>query len=136
DILTNRIASGGGIWPVDIFPALKHLPMWFPGASFKRNAKIWKAKMEEFADRPYEFVKTEIVRSSFLLLAKRVTSQQKKGTAHTATDDHDIRWTANSMYSGTIHTTITTLSHFILAMVQHPHVLRRAQAELDDILGS
>lgn len=94
--------------------------------------------------------------------------------------DHDIRWTANSMYSGTsvpsptshihvhvtdlchstisllnttsfirkihspgiprrkasIDTTITTLSHFILAMVQHPHVLQRAQEELDNVLRS
>ncbi|KAG2356470.1 hypothetical protein BDR07DRAFT_1423263, partial [Suillus spraguei] len=35
-----------------------------------------------------------------------------------------------------IDTTIATLSHFILTMVQYPHVLRRAQAELDDVLGS
>ncbi|KAG2356464.1 hypothetical protein BDR07DRAFT_1423249, partial [Suillus spraguei] len=32
-----------------------------------------------------------------------------------------------------IDTTIATLSHFILTMVQYPHVLRRAQAELDDL---
>ncbi|KAG1781098.1 cytochrome P450 [Suillus placidus] len=184
DILANRIASGGGIWPVDIFPFLKHIPLWFPGASFKRNAQIWKAKMEEFVDRPEESVKTEIVSSSSLSPLKKLTSPQKKGTAHpsfvstlleppklssdasfdsttdddeasftnnrdssfssdntkvakdTATDDHDIRWTANSMYSASINTTITTLSHFILTMVQHPHVLRRAQAELDDVFGS
>ncbi|KAG2070560.1 cytochrome P450 [Suillus decipiens] len=143
-ILANRIASGGGIWPVDIFPALKHLPVWFPGASFKRNAAIWKAKMEEFVDRPYEFVKNEIkkgtARPSFVSLASssdRDTSFPSDNTKakDAATYDHDIRWTANSMYSASIDTTITTLSHFILAMVQCPHVLLRAQAELDDVLG-
>ncbi|KAG1732839.1 cytochrome P450 [Suillus lakei] len=168
DILANRIASGGGIWPVDIFPALKHLPLWFPGASFKRNAAIWKAKMEEFVDRPYEFVKSEIkkgtARPSFVstLLEppkslssdasfdstsgdeasitsssnSSFSSDNTKVAEDTATDDHDIRWTANSMYSASIDTTITTLSHFILAMVQNPHVLQRAQAELDAVLGS
>ncbi|KAG1814714.1 cytochrome P450 [Suillus subaureus] len=166
DILANRIASGGGIWPVDIFPALKHLPVWFPGASFKRNAQIWKAKMEEFVDRPYEFVKSEVkkgtARPSFVstlleppkpssfdesfdstttdddgaFSGDRDSSFSSDNANDTATDDHDIRWTANSMYSASIDTTITTLSHFILAMVQHPHVLRRAQAELDDVLGS
>ncbi|KIK42243.1 hypothetical protein CY34DRAFT_83884 [Suillus luteus UH-Slu-Lm8-n1] len=163
-ILANRIASGGGIWPVDIFPALKYLPLWFPGASFKRNAVIWKAKMEEFVDRPYEFVKSEIkkgtARPSFvstLLEPPKLfsydastddddssssdhdssfSSHNTKASQDTTTDDHDIRWTANSMYSASIDTTITTLSHFILAMVQHPHVLRRAQAELDDVLGT
>ncbi|KIK37508.1 hypothetical protein CY34DRAFT_67690, partial [Suillus luteus UH-Slu-Lm8-n1] len=129
DILANRFASEGGIWPVDIFPALKHLPLWFPGVSFKRNAVIWKAKMEEFVDRPYEFVKSEISSSSD-------DHDSFFSSQDTTTDDHDIRWTTNSMYSASINMTITTLSHFILAMVQHPHVLRRTQAELDDVLGS
>ncbi|KAG1788575.1 cytochrome P450 [Suillus plorans] len=173
DILANRIASGGGIWPVDIFPLLKHLPLWFPGTSFKRNAQIWKAKMEEFVDRPYEFVKSEIKKgtarpsfvSTLLELPKLSSSpfdtsfdsssttddegsssdRDSSFSSHdtevakdiiTDDHDHDIRWTANSMYSASIDTTITTLSHFILAMVQHPHVLQRAQAELDGVLGS
>lgn len=61
DLLANRIASGGGIWPVDIFPVLQYLPSWFPGAAFKRNASLWKAKMEESVDKPYEYVKTTMV---------------------------------------------------------------------------
>ncbi|KAG2335681.1 cytochrome P450 [Suillus weaverae] len=121
DILANRIASRGGIWPVDIFP--------FP-------------KMEEFVDCPYKFVKSEVKKGtaypSFVSSNRNssFSSDNTKVAKDTATDDHDIRRTANSMYSGIINTTITTLSHFILAMVQHPHVLRRAQAELDDVLGS
>lgn len=66
DLLANRIASGGGIWPVDIFPSLQHIPTWFPGAAFKRNAIVWKAKMEEFVDKPYEFVKSSMVRRIYL----------------------------------------------------------------------
>ncbi|KAG1732837.1 cytochrome P450, partial [Suillus lakei] len=119
---------------------------WFPGTSFKRNATIWKAKMEEFVDRPYEFVKSEIkkgtARPSFVstLLeppnSLSFSSDNTKVAEDTATDDHDIRWTANSMYSASIDTTITTLSHFVLAMVQNPHILQHAQAELDVVLGS
>ncbi|OJA12627.1 hypothetical protein AZE42_04474 [Rhizopogon vesiculosus] len=164
DILSNRIASGGGIWPVDIFPALKRLPIWFPGVSFKRNAVIWKAKMEEFVDRPYEFVKDEInkgtARPSFVSVlletakssdasdttqnAEKPTKQNKANhTNDTKSNlspqdvqlDNDIRWTANSMYSASIDTVVTVLSHFILAMVQHPDVLARAQTELDAVLG-
>jgi hypothetical protein len=61
DILSNRIASGGGIWPVDIFPSLKNLPEWLPGGGFKKHARLWKAKMEEFVDRPYAFLKDSVV---------------------------------------------------------------------------
>ena len=60
-LLSNRIASGVGIWPVDIFPSLRHIPLWMPGSGFKKNAMAWKKKMEEFVDRPYEFVKNSMV---------------------------------------------------------------------------
>lgn len=61
ELLTNRITSGGGIWPVDVIPALKYLPSWFPGSGFKRNATIWREKIEEFANKPYESFKTDLV---------------------------------------------------------------------------
>jgi hypothetical protein len=68
-ILSKDIASGGGIWPVDLFPFLQYLPIWFPGAGFRRKAMKWKAKMEEFAEKPYEYVKKNIV-SSLVLVRK------------------------------------------------------------------
>jgi hypothetical protein len=60
-LLSNRIASSGGIWPVDIFPFLKYIPTWVPGMGFKRNAIQWKAQMEEFVEKPYNFVWSNIV---------------------------------------------------------------------------
>ncbi|KAG2126411.1 hypothetical protein BD769DRAFT_1462155 [Suillus cothurnatus] len=106
--------------------------MWFPGASFKRNAQIWKAKIEEFVTRPYKLVKNETrkgtARTSFVCTlleppkpsfdayfdsttnddddevsftspSDRDPSFSSDNTKDTATNDHDIRWTTNSMYS-------------------------------------
>lgn len=42
---------------------MQHLPLWFPGAGFKRKAMVWRAKMEEFVDKPYEMVLERMVRS-------------------------------------------------------------------------
>ena len=42
---------------------MKHIPSWFPGAQFKRDAAIWKGKMEGFVNTPYEFTKNEMVRA-------------------------------------------------------------------------
>ncbi|EIW75777.1 cytochrome P450 [Coniophora puteana RWD-64-598 SS2] len=138
NILSNKIASGGGIWPVDIFPSLQHLPNWMPGAGFKRSAVTWKKKMEEFVDQPYEYTQEEMkrgtARPSFVSTLLESAPQNKDGSIE-AQHDHDIRWTANSMYSASIDTTITFMSHFILAMVQHPEVLERAQAEIDAVVG-
>ena len=48
---------------MDIFPWLRHMPKWMPGAGFLRKAEIWKKKMEDFVDLPYEFVKKAMVNS-------------------------------------------------------------------------
>lgn len=43
---------------------MKHLPLWFPGAGFRRKAIQWKAKMEEFTNKPFELVKARMVQHS------------------------------------------------------------------------
>ena len=40
---------------------MKHIPSWFPGAQFKRDAEVWKAKMEAFVNEPFDFTKKEMV---------------------------------------------------------------------------
>ncbi|KAI6135874.1 cytochrome P450 [Pisolithus croceorrhizus] len=166
DLLANRIASSGQIWLVDVFPILKHIPLWFPGASFKRQAVQWKAMMQEFVDRPYNLVLDEMrkgtARPCFVSMLvdpdtysgvgvgaasessihendnfKNIFRHAKepKKAYSTTTQDHDLRWTANSIYSGSIETSLAFLSLFILAMVQNPHVLAQAQAEIDNVTG-
>lgn len=62
NLLANEMASGPGLWPVDIFPILRYVPAWAPGGGFKRKAKIWKARMEEFFERPFVEAKGNMVR--------------------------------------------------------------------------
>lgn len=71
-ILSRNIASGGGVWPVDVFPSLQYLPMWFPGAGFRTKAKKWKAKIEEFVDKPYEYLKNSIVSPAVFAYSRQI----------------------------------------------------------------
>ena len=41
--------------------SVKHIPSWFPGAQFKRDAEVWKGKMEAFVNKPFDFTKDEMV---------------------------------------------------------------------------
>ncbi|EED77953.1 predicted protein, partial [Postia placenta Mad-698-R] len=138
DILSNRIAAGGGIWPMDIFPFLQHLPDWSPGAGFKCKAAIWKTKVKEFINNPFEIVKdhmrdgTVVPRFSTTLLQEL---QERCETEIDSQHEVDICWTGNSMYSVSIDITMTTMLHFILAMVQHPEVLAKAQGDIDRVIG-
>ncbi|RDB30081.1 hypothetical protein Hypma_013902 [Hypsizygus marmoreus] len=133
DILSNKIASGGGIWPVDIFPSLQYLPSWAPGAGFKRKAAEWKAKMEEFVEKPYEFVKDSLKSGNF---KPSFCSKMLEDDKVTEQFEFDLKWSANSMYSASGDTTITTLQHFLLAMMAYPDVLAKAQKEIDTVIGN
>lgn len=128
DILQNEIASGGGIWAVDVMPWLNHLPLEhipivraLPGLNFQKKARLWKAKMEEFVEAPWAFVKSSMVSGSishmhFALMGLLKSSEssmtsfcstllqerQKEGANTKQADDtfdFDLKWTANSMYS-------------------------------------
>jgi len=122
DLLANRIASGGGIWPVDVFPFLRHIPLWMPGSGFKKNAIVWKRKMEEFVDRPFEYLKTSMVgapseignHTRIYIYYKQKTGSYKPSFCSTLLEDEsmkgvdqfefDLKWVANSMYGASIDT--------------------------------
>ncbi|KAJ7148780.1 cytochrome P450 [Mycena crocata] len=133
DILANKIASGGGIWPVDIFPVLKHLPPWAPGSGFLQKAAVWKAKMQEFVDLPYNFVKANLKSGEYSpSFCSMLLEDEKRRTPQF---EHDLKNTANSMYGASMDTIITVFCQFLLAMVLHPEVVAKAQKEIDSVVG-
>ncbi|KAI0635149.1 cytochrome P450 [Trametes polyzona] len=140
-LISNEILSVGSIWLVDIFPFLKHLPMWFPGAGFKRKASAWKAKITECADKPFEWVKQRMERGvatpcyCTAMLAECEADTSAEGN-NISEREHDIRWTANAMYIASVDTTMILMSHIVLAMVRYPEVALKAQKELDAVVGS
>jgi len=73
------LATAPGNFLVDLLPArtylpslshltithlsfsVRHVPDWFPGAIFKKTAKEWSSTLCEMVDRPYNFVKQQMV---------------------------------------------------------------------------
>jgi hypothetical protein len=68
DLLANKIAGGGGLWLVDIFPSLQYFPEWLPGMGFMAKARTWKAKMEEFVEKPFVYLMDSMVGMTFFLV--------------------------------------------------------------------
>ncbi|KAI7158202.1 putative cytochrome P450 [Hortaea werneckii] len=128
-------AAVPGKWAVDVFHFLEHLPEFL--APFKRTAKEWRATLMEVVNEPYTFSKKNLteekVRDSFVA---RAIEQAETETSLGPDEDHAIKWTAASLYTGGADTSVSTLEAFFLAMSLYPSVQRRAQAELDIVLGS
>ncbi|CAI7597643.1 unnamed protein product [Penicillium palitans] len=124
-----------GNWAVDSIPMLKHLPSWFPGAGFQRTAQEWGRVLTTLAERPYAFVLHQ--RSKQKDTASYVCRHLDLLNGPATPDEENlIKWTAAVIYSGGADTTVSSLSTFFLAMAKFPDIQRRAQAELDLVVGS
>ncbi|KAL0951323.1 hypothetical protein HGRIS_008028 [Hohenbuehelia grisea] len=121
---------------VDFFPSLKFIPEWMPGADFKRKAKKWRYSVLALRDRPYDLYKATATQEtpkfpSFVAENLERLSTQNPG----AEIDDMIKESAGVAYFSGAETTISVVLSFILAMVMYPSVIKRAQEELDLVVG-
>ncbi|KAL7946416.1 cytochrome P450 [Trichoderma barbatum] len=125
-------------WPVDIFPALAHLPDWFPGAGFKRLARERRALIDASADIPLDFVKEQMERGthqqSYTSKLIDVFNIDGKDAEEKAAEV--IRWTSAVVFAGGADTTVASLMAFVLGMVLNPDVQQKAQEEIDRVVGT
>ncbi|KAI5888148.1 cytochrome P450 [Schizophyllum commune H4-8] len=118
-----------GSYLVNSVPALKCMPEWVPGADFKRVARLWRRLGNEIVDRPFHEVQESMTSGASPTPSFALNSIEK------GADESVIRDAAATMYNGGTDTTVVTLLNFTLAMLDHPEMQRRAQAELDTVLG-
>ncbi|EKM55877.1 uncharacterized protein PHACADRAFT_209389 [Phanerochaete carnosa HHB-10118-sp] len=124
-----------GIFLVDIFPILRNVPAWFPGAGFKRQAAKWKALVDAMYEVPYsQFKETMNEGSAQPCLALSLLSDAD-ATDMSRLDEIFIALTGTAYAAGSDTTVITTVS-FILAMVLNPDMQTFVQEELDKVVGN
>ncbi|KAJ3481790.1 hypothetical protein NLJ89_g12184 [Agrocybe chaxingu] len=123
-----------GAFPVDFFPILKSLPEWLPGMGFMQLARKWKKDTLAMIEVPYEFTKKQIAAGTAVPSFLSTSLEDEKSLS--ADDIRDLKCTAASMYGGGADTTVSAEYAFFLAMVLFPEVQKKAQAELDSVIGS
>ncbi|KAH9476135.1 Cytochrome P450 monooxygenase COX2 [Psilocybe cubensis] len=152
------LAAAGipGSFLVDLVPALKYVPSWFPGAGFKKKAAHWRRANEDLSQIPFKYVEQAMVcdtlnPSGYALFTK--SSEQENGTAvpclatklieglpdknnPTYPEDRELAESiAGVSYVGGADTTVSTVQTFFIAMALYPEVQKKAQTELDAVLG-
>ncbi|KAI5994900.1 cytochrome P450 [Pisolithus orientalis] len=129
-----------GAFMVDSIPALAYVPEWFPGAGFKRKARECHADLLNMINQLFELAKKQMAAG---IACKSLTSDLLERKASTE-EEHDIKWTAGMMLAGGADTgkqtnvpqTVSSNYAFFLAMTLYPEVQRKAQAEIDAVIGS
>ncbi|KIJ06205.1 hypothetical protein PAXINDRAFT_20589 [Paxillus involutus ATCC 200175] len=127
-------AATPGAFFVDIFPWLKYLPEWMPGAGFKKKA-TWKESVFEMRDAPFEAVQKALAAGTAApcFVSHLVNDLNTEGNV--GDEIETIKRCAGLAYAAGAESTVSSLSSFFLAMVLHPNVQARAQAELDSVIG-
>ncbi|KDQ59105.1 hypothetical protein JAAARDRAFT_33833 [Jaapia argillacea MUCL 33604] len=134
DSIIQTAVPGGYL--VDLMPILKYVPSWFPGASFKRKAAKWRVLGARFVNEPFNAVKAALSRGEHVRPSMVSSLLQKLPEEHDDEDEEIIKNTAGLTYAAGADTTLSALETFFLAMVLYPDVQKRAQAELDRVVGS
>ncbi|TCD70730.1 hypothetical protein EIP91_002106 [Steccherinum ochraceum] len=123
-------ASLPGSSVVDIFPILNHLPSWI--FKEKRDALLWheqKSRMfEELLDDVERREKAGDATECFAATLLR------DPTAH-GLSRREAAWLSGLMMAAGAETTTISLHNFFLAMLHFPQVMRKAQAEIDEVVG-
>ena len=60
----NQAAIPGAFW-VDLFPILKYVPSWFPGAGFQKKAAYWRELNAAVIEKPFRYVEEQLVGDHF-----------------------------------------------------------------------
>ncbi|KAG1756032.1 cytochrome P450 [Suillus lakei] len=125
-------ATAPGAFVADFVPFLVKVPEWFPGAGFKRLAREWHDTLEEMVSAPYKFVVDQMAAG---IAPESFTSNLLRSSILSAEDEHVVKWSAATLYAGASDTTVSTIYSFFLAMTLFPDVQKKAQAEIDAVVG-
>ncbi|KAI9454956.1 cytochrome P450 [Russula earlei] len=122
---------------VNEFRFLRHVPEWLPWLSYKPLARFGHALAEKVKDDPMKFVREsmqdgtarESIASAGLKEAEILSGSEREG------QERAISETLGTMYTAGTDTILASLMSFVLAVLLHPGVQRRAQGEIDAVTG-
>ncbi|KAK7048439.1 O-methylsterigmatocystin oxidoreductase [Favolaschia claudopus] len=124
------------VW-VNSFPFLRYFPSWFPGCGFHRFARETVPVVEEMKSLPFDFVKqTMRDGDETFSVVRELLEKNDIMNGGSAEQETIIKHTTAAAYAGiTGPITSSTLHVFFLAMALYPQVVRRAQNEIDAVVG-
>ncbi|KAF7374507.1 O-methylsterigmatocystin oxidoreductase [Mycena sanguinolenta] len=119
-----------GAVAVNTFPILRYLPSWMPGAGFQRFAAECRHLIKEMREAPFNFVKQNMRDGTD---STSVVARLLEGNRY---DEDAIQDVAGTAYAAGADTTVSSLASFFLAMALHPSIQKKAQTEIDTVIGT
>ncbi|KAI0644111.1 cytochrome P450 [Trametes meyenii] len=119
-----------GAFLADFIPWMRYLPWWLP---FQKAARRGHDSILKMVTVPFEHVKREMAAGSAPPSLVQDLLSSPGGDSPEL--QHHIKWMSGSLYGAAGETTYATVLTCILAMALHPDKQRKAQEELDNVIG-
>ncbi|KAJ2919426.1 hypothetical protein MD484_g995, partial [Candolleomyces efflorescens] len=128
-----------GKFMVNIFPILRHLPAWLPGAGFQKYFQQLAELSRNTLYGPFDNVKEDLDsgRRSFhpSMAASLIDMLAEQAQSNRAEFETIARNVCAVAYLGGAETTTTSSIALMHALAYHPEVQRKAQEEIDSVIG-
>ncbi|KAG9312746.1 cytochrome P450 [Chiua virens] len=119
------------------FPFVASLPAWFPGMIFLSKAAECRSLAVDRLHAPYAWVKRRMGEGNAppSMVADAIARYQLYDDSKDPDLVQAIKDSAGSLYAASMVTTRSALLTFVYVMMNHPEVQRRAQADIDRVVG-
>ncbi|CAE6385703.1 unnamed protein product [Rhizoctonia solani] len=134
-----------GNFYVNMIPWLRHVPDWFPGAGWKQVIKTWRKEKDEVVNMPFDWTKNQTISgtAAHSMVQSLLTDLENSSDAEqdSTETEEKIKWAAVAIFlagwliAGGTDTSAAAILLFILAMTLNQHVVAKAQAEIDQVIG-
>ncbi|RDX42203.1 cytochrome P450 [Lentinus brumalis] len=125
-----------GKFLVEVFPWMRHVPAWLPGMGFKRKAAEWSILLQEMRNKAFDAAFDKARRGDISPCVLTAILDKGSNQRQLSEDEEALaRDVCGVAYLGASQGSSSTFFTFLYAMALHPDVQRRAQAEIDIVVG-
>ncbi|KAF9527201.1 putative monooxygenase [Crepidotus variabilis] len=128
-------ATAPGRFLVDIFPILKQIPRWMPGSAFLSIADAWRQDVMDTCWKPYDWCKDNLKTGKTLTPSVVGDVIENSGGSLSKDDEDALVYAASGIFGGGLDTNMSTAMSFFAYMILNPHVQKKAQEEIDSVVG-
>ncbi|KAI0253728.1 cytochrome P450 [Lactifluus subvellereus] len=134
--IMSRLLLPGAAW-VNHLPFLRHIPSWVPWFSYEPLARIGRKLAQRMKNEPIDFVKNAMHEGTAIpsLASNYLQEIECLDLPERQRQEEIIKRTLGSIFAGGSDTTVSSMTSLFLALVLYPEVKKRAQAELDSVVG-
>ncbi|KAL4249667.1 cytochrome P450 family protein [Abortiporus biennis] len=137
----NESRTPGNFW-IDYFPLFKNIPGWLPGVRFKHFVEQHRPLVELMKRKPFDDVRKSVETSTSVTPSITHTCLGKLQSLFSQVpldeylkEEETVINVAGVAYAAGTDTTASNVLSFFLLLATRPDIQRKAQAELDTLLG-